>query len=209
MMQDADDWASPRRAAALLTSMLENNSDLAVSAQPQFCERADGSPCQIGTRWDRMANDEVGEKFTFQNQLSEKFLYRAPHHGLINIATLDKIGGYYGGFRVGWDTVLTNLILMVGSVSWTPEPLYYRLVRTDSLTHSAETGFRSTYAAAVGKCLERIYRDCYTKYLQYCLGKISYSAFVDYIRTISSRYITREDRSALVSETEKLGKAML
>jgi|SRR5271166_817934 len=41
MMQDADDWAAPDRAAALLSSMLEAKSDLAVSAQPQFCDGAD------------------------------------------------------------------------------------------------------------------------------------------------------------------------
>src|SRR5271165_2672374 len=83
MMQDADDWAAPDRAAALLSSMLEAKSDLAVSAQPQFCETSEGTPYQIAVRWDRMSREKTAQQFTVIPWISEDFLYRAPHHGLV------------------------------------------------------------------------------------------------------------------------------
>src|SRR5271166_1826071 len=130
--------------------MLEAKSDLAVSAQPQFCETSEGTPYQIAVRWDRMSREKTAQQFTVIPWISEDFLYRAPHHGLVRKTALERIGGYYGGFRVGWDTLLTNVIMMTGSISWIPEQLYYRLVRSDSLTHSTQTGTASAYANAVG-----------------------------------------------------------
>lgn len=209
MMQDADDWSAPERAATLLKSLLDNNSALAVSSQPQFCEAADGTPYQIATRWDRVARRETEARFVVQNKIDEKFRYRAPQAGLIRTAALRDIGGYYGGFpNVGWDSLLTNLVLMTGSISWVPEPLYYRLIRPDSLTHSAHTGAQTEYATAVTRCLRQLYRECYTQYHLYRRGEITRVRLSDSIKRICGRYVSPHDLSALDLHARRLREAM-
>lgn len=209
MMQDADDWAAPRRAGSLLANMIENKSDLAVSAQPQFCETAEGTPYQIAVRWDRMSHDEAPPKFTVTDRITEKFVYRAPHAGLICTGALRRFGGYYGGFRVGWDTLLTNIIMMTGSISWTPEPLYFRLIRPDLLTHSTETGAETKYALKVANCLRSLYRDCYEVYKSFVSGLISRDVLDRCIQKIYCRYVTPKDQLALSSEARRLRRIML
>lgn len=209
MMQDADDWAAPNRAEVLLARMLKDNSDLSVSAQPQFREATDGTPYQVGMRWDRIADENAAPNFTICKCIDENFIYRVPHAGLLRTAALRRIGGYYGGFRVGWDTLLTNVILMTGAISWTPEPLYYRLVRSDSLTHSRETGTESSYASFVNRCLRLIYHDCYDSYKYYLFGVITRGSLADRIATICHRYVTRGDDMILNSEARRLRKLML
>lgn len=208
MMQDADDWAAPNRAAKLLTSLLHSRSDLAVSSQPVFFETQDGAPYPAGIRWDRVANGGTPARFVVQKKISGEFRYRAPHHGLIRTSALRDIGGYYGGFRIGWDTLLTNLVLMIGSISWTPEPLYYRLIRPDSLTHSADTGAQTEYAAAVTRCLRQLYRECFAQYQSYRKGEITRVGLSNSIQQICGRYITSEARSALNFHARRLGREM-
>jgi hypothetical protein len=209
MMQDADDWAAPQRAAKLLKSLLDNNSNFAVSSQPVFFEAKDGTCQPAGIRWDRVANGKSHGRFTIQKTLSAEFRYRAPHHGLFRSATLRDIGGYYGGFpNIGWDTLLTNLALMIGSISWTPEPLYYRLIRPDSVTHCAETGTRSEYAAAVTRCLRQIYHDCYSQYELYRRGELTRFRLADSIQQICGRYVSDADRAALDKNARRLRQMM-
>jgi len=209
MMQDADDWAVPDRAAILLNSLLSNNSDLAVSAQPQFCESSDGTPYQVSIRWNREENEETQSRFVLQHSVTDKFSYRAPHHGLIRVSALRRVGGYYGGFRVGWDVLLTNLILMTGSISWTPEPLYYRLVRSDSLTHSSQTGAQTEYATAVSRCLQEIYKDCYAQYRLRVTGRINRTQLCAAIRHISGRHVSSKERTALMLHAGRLRGMMI
>ena len=56
---------------------------------------------------------------------------------------LERIGGYYAGFRMNYDTLLTNFLLMTGRVSFVDEPHYQYVIRPDSLSHSHATGVRS------------------------------------------------------------------
>lgn len=204
LLQDADDWASPDRVSVLLESLQENGADLAVSAQPQFSERSDGTPYFVGSRWNKWSERTTREPFVVQNSLDAHYQYRVPHHGLFRTAALADIGGYYGGFRVGWDTLMTNLILMVGSVSWTPQNLYYRLVRQSSLTHSIETGVESSYARQVSRCLAYLYEQCYAAYLRRQCGQISRAALSRAIQSIIGMYVSAEERALLGSLSRQL-----
>jgi glycosyltransferase involved in cell wall biosynthesis len=208
MMQDADDWAAPERAATLLTSLLTEDSDLAVSAQPQFYEAEDGTPRLLSVRWDRVARDQDDAEFVVRKRLTEHFRYRVPQAGLIRTALLEDIGGYHGGFRVAWDVMLTNLVLMTGSVSWTPAPLYYRLLRAESLTQSGHTGVESTYRSEVCKCLRRLYRECYGQYRLFRSAAVNRAELCDRLRSICARYITPEERIALDVQSSKLRAQM-
>src|SRR5450631_1770137 len=50
LIQDADDWSDPRRAALLLEMLQREGTDLAVSAQPQYVEQGNGVRL-VETRW--------------------------------------------------------------------------------------------------------------------------------------------------------------
>jgi glycosyltransferase involved in cell wall biosynthesis len=208
MMQDADDWAAPRRAAALLRILLDEESDLAVSAQPQFREAADGSQYQTAIRWNRMSRADSAGRFVIKPRITDDFDYRVPHAGLIRTSALRDIGGYFGGFRVGYDILLTNLVLMTGSVSWTPEPLYYRLVRAESLTHCNGTGPNSDYAAAVTKCLRQLYKDSHGHFIRYRAGKMSRPNFLSSVKQVCGRYVSSDDMSRLTLHARQLRRAM-
>ncbi len=208
MMQDADDWADPHRAATLINALISSGASIAVSMQPQFSEMPDGRSYQLGMRWDRVVPGPTAQKFVVQTTLTEDFYYRAPHHGLLRIDALRRIGGYYGGFRIGWDTLLTNLLLMTGSITWRPEPLYYRLIRPESLTHSIHTGTASDYAARVSCCLRRLYGDCYGFYRSLRKGHMTSDQLADAIRWASRRYVTAEDQLELQRQADRLRRAM-
>jgi len=199
LIQDADDWAAPRRAELLLDNLLNNDSDFSFSAQPHFYETNYGVPYHVSVWWGaRVA------RFIAKQSIDETYIYRAPHHGLYRTSALDNLGGYYGGFRIGWDTLLTNLILMIGSISWTPELLYYRFLRSDSLTHSQRTGAHSAYSASVRKCLRQIYRDCYEHYRLRRQEKINANQLCGAIRYISGRYVPLEHRHELEFHASRL-----
>jgi hypothetical protein len=204
MIQDADDWGAPHRAAILLHTLLRDRADLAVSAQPQFAETVSGMPFQIGMRWSRLSTTPTQEKFVVQTALTKDFVYRIPHAGLLKIDALRRVGGYFGGFRIGWDTLLTNLILMTGSISWTPDMLYHRLVRPDSLTHSAATGVRSGYSASVYQCQKKIYDDCYAFYRAGENSDIDGAQVARHIRNICQRYVTSADALELDRQARAL-----
>lgn len=204
MMQDADDWADPDRAGDLLAQLLSARADLAVSAQPQFTEDELGHSRLLDVRWASTTTQDGDEPFVVRPALTPRFRYRVPHHGLARMDSLAKIGGYYGGFRVGWDTYLTNIIMMIGSVTWTPRPLYFRLIRGESLTHSDETGVRSEYARGVSRCLHRLYEDCYGLREAHMAGRLDRGEFESGLRRLSQRYVSPEDRQDLDAQAERL-----
>ncbi len=62
------------------------------------------------------------------------------HVGLQRTDVLKSIGGYYGGYRCGWDTLLMSALEATGKIIYVPKPLYWVRVREDSLTRSPLTG---------------------------------------------------------------------
>jgi hypothetical protein len=208
MVQDADDWSSRTRAACLLARLERDGSDLAVSAQPQYVEI--GVQRQmLGVRWAKMSTNAIpSQGFVVNRKLTSSFAYRVPHVGLFKTDSLRRIGGYYGGFRVGYDTLLTNLILMTGRISHVPQPLYYRLVRRESLTHSSKTGLISTMARDVYRALAAIYRRCFASYLEYLEGRLDSDQLSRRLRSYALRYVTGDDARRLASETQRLKRLL-
>jgi hypothetical protein len=217
LVQDADDVSVPHRLESLLRIMRRDASTFAFSTLGQFHDdRSKGlvlDPPLYSTAPSIPPGPELESRIPHHGlysvcALTEKFLYRAPHHGLVRVAALRRVGGYYGGFRIGWDTLLTNLILMTGSIGWTPEPLYYRLIRCDSLTHSAETGTESEYALRVSRCLRRLYDDCYGFYTRFRAGEIDHNRLLQGIRWASQRYVTQEQAVELHKQASRLRQVL-
>ena len=208
LIQDADDWSDPRRAATLLDLLRREGADLAVSAQAQYAETPRSGKV-VETRWVQTSTSAMPPgPFILTRALGPEYAYRVPHMGLYRTEALRRIGGYYGGFRVGYDTLLTNLILMTGGVSHTPLSLYHRLMRPESLTHSPHTGTRSAEAKAAHHAIAELYRDCFQNYSNYLSGVLDSKQLGEAIRGIVSRNVTPADAAALTWETQRLRRVL-
>jgi len=206
LIQDADDWSAPDRAASLLTRLEEDGSDFAVSAQSMWTK--DGRPVG-GVLWSSAAaGPETTGHCVIRPALTARFLYRAPHHGLFRADALRRIGGYYGGFRISYDTLITNLMFMTGKVSHLPQPLYCRTHRPESLSLNAETGYRSAMRFRINLLIAQVYRDCFRHYVDYKSGRIDSARFLGVIRSRLARTITTSDARELTIETARLKRLL-
>ena len=206
LIQDADDYSHPQRVARLLAAIEKDRSGIAVSAQPQFRVLPGGSYRQTELRWQRhrTAHDRPDTPFLLDQHITPQFRYRIPHAGLVCTKTVRALGGYYGGFRITADVLLTNVLLMAARVSHVPLPLYHRFIRQQSLTHSPETGIKSAYAAKVKCQVAALYQQCYTCYARFVNGAITSKQLTQSIHAIRRSAITGEDLEALGMETARL-----
>src|SRR5260370_31044553 len=215
LIQDADDWSAPNRLSVLLTQLLADDSDFAFSAWQQYRQGNNGTLRPDSVRWHRKnrrsASRPPGKQpaptngsFLFDPFLNEEFINRASHHGVFRRQALERIGGYYSGFRMNHDTLLTNLLLMTGKVSFVEAPLYHYVIRSDSLSHSDATGARSHALAHVRAQQAAIYREALHWYRAWSNQQITSTEFVAFVRRLSARGVTAEDRAAIAFETSRL-----
>jgi glycosyltransferase involved in cell wall biosynthesis len=211
LIQDSDDWSHPMRVAHLLSRLQKDKADLAISAQPQFYECADGSNRVVGVRWlksgDHAANVVPAgdaDKFRIDTKLTSQYKYRSPHHGLFRVEALRNIGGYYGGFRFNYDVLITNLILMIGTITHVAEPLYHRLIRPTSLTQSTDTGIRSIQRRLIAAKTSELYKISYKCYLDFLDARMTGGEMTSMIKDTCRSYITQDDWKTLFFESERL-----
>ncbi len=209
LIQDADDWSTEERTAALLAALAETGADYAVSAQPQFAQDEQGELTPVGARWTSVHDGEWGTNYAVNNVISEHFLYRAPHHGLFTADILRRIGSYYGGQIITWDTMITNLVLMLGSIAWTPLPLYNRLIRPTSLTHAESTGVHSAYQRQVRSELGRVYAAAFAEYERFKNGEISRADVEASIRSLCASSVPPAQQMSLAKEGARLKAQIL
>jgi glycosyltransferase involved in cell wall biosynthesis len=209
LVQDADDWSTSTRAEELLARLQRDGSDLAVSAQPQYVHTERGNQV-VDIRWaSALHRDSEQRGYFVRTVITPSYAYRAPHHGLFRSDSVRRLGGYYGGFRLSYDTLLTNLVLMTGHVSHVSRPLYYRLVRPESLTHCSATGTRSAQARQVNQMVRAIYRGCFRYYSAFVAGRIDSRQLSGAIRSQVLRNVTPADAQWLTLETERLRRLLI
>jgi glycosyltransferase involved in cell wall biosynthesis len=204
LIQDADDWSAPDRAKCLLDLLAERRADFTISAQPQFREGRSGESQILDVRWDGLAVGHDRANFKIDLHATSEYRYRAPHHGLFRNEALQRVGGYYGGHFVSWDKFLLNMVVMTGRVAWTPQPLYYPLVRDSSLTFSKETGHRSAYAAGVERNLARDYQMVYRQYAAFREGVIDRAEFEARLRALCRHRVDDRARRFLAAQAGRL-----
>lgn len=181
LVQDADDWSEPTRLETLLQLLRRTHADVALSAQ--IVHMADGRQCL--------------EDFSdFDQPLQPRLRHRANHHGLFRTDALHRVGGYDGGFRVGYDTLLVNLLRMTGPVAYCSKPLYHRRQRSGSLTAAPETGFRSEHRAVVLQSLSALYDRAFAVYRRYVRGRCGAEVMEQEIRALV-RTAQRDDGSGI------------
>jgi glycosyltransferase involved in cell wall biosynthesis len=162
-VQDADDWSTPHRVETLLQLLERDGSHYAFSTLAQFHNRPNGAVVV-----DRPLGAQPPDTSPGAELANRLF-----HHGVYRTEAVRNLGGYFAGFRFGYDMLLTNLLLLVGSVSWTPEALYWRRLRPDSLTRAPSTGMRSAIRRQLRTEMNALYRQAYGDYLHFRARRIS------------------------------------
>ncbi len=191
-VQDADDWSEPHRISVLLQKIRQDHADGVISASYHH----------------HLTNDEIvarrNDCFPARGKpLTDEFEHRANHHGLFRATSLRNLG-YYGGFRVGYDTLIMNLLLMTGRVSYVDEALYHRRLRAESLTGSGATGFGSQARQEATRQMQKMYRQAYGLYSQYLAGSINAKTLNQRIGHIVADSVTPQQRTELQEEAQRL-----
>jgi glycosyltransferase involved in cell wall biosynthesis len=207
LIQDADDWSDPQRVSLLLAALERDQSDFAVSTQYLYVQTG-GCQHLSGVRWTESSMAPSPDRFVVNPHLTSEYRYRAPHHGMFRSRALRDVGAYYAGFRLSYDRLLTNLMLMTARVSHVPVPLYYRLIRAESITHSPDTSWNSEMGRHEFEIGESVYGLCFEKYREYVAGRLSLTALLSFIRKTTKQHVVAADRSQLHSEVQRL-KALL
>ncbi len=195
--QDADDWSEPERLERLLRCALQSSADCAVSSI--IHERANG-----GGR--RAASVDSVHK-ALGRPMDSSFRHRLWHHALFRTSTLRSLGGYYGGFRMGYDTLLMNLLLLSSRVAGEERVLYHRLLRADSLVHDRATGLQSPSRMAATRTMARIHGEAHA--IKRLLGNALDPAMLRHrLRALVIRGIPPAEQDELESQRKRLARLL-
>jgi glycosyltransferase involved in cell wall biosynthesis/predicted O-methyltransferase YrrM len=186
---DADDWSEPDRIASLLRRLRETHAVGAFSAYLRH--PAGGTPRHVRVN---QVHDPLGERLTD----------RAYHIGLYDTAALRAIGGYYAGFRVGFDSLLVNLLQMTGPLAFLDRPLYHSRARPGSLTSARDTGMRSAHRRTVRVALSQLYTQARRHHRAYLAGEIGREELQYRIRGLVSGAVPEDDRRAVEEAAARL-----
>jgi glycosyltransferase involved in cell wall biosynthesis len=197
LIQDADDWSAPERVSCLLRQLTIDASDFAFSATARY-DTAGEEMSFTGFEWSVRPDTRV----------TPSLKYRFPHHGLWRVASLLRVGGYYGGFRFSYDRFITNVIALTGRVSYVAHPLYHRRVRAGSLSTSIETGLASVARAEVDRQLGDMYRDVHEAWTRFTQRQICSDAMLQRVREVCRRNVSTEADLELREKSEQLARAL-
>ena len=187
LVQDADDTSAPTRLARLLGATRERNAVAAVSAMRRQ-ELAGGA-------------DEPDRVIRFPavtGPVGSRFTHVAPIVSLFDVEVVRRIGGFYGGFRIGYDTFFMLTMHMIGPVAYVDEPLYTSRERAGSLTRDPTTGHRSANRVRVSRRLRELHRRAHTAYTRYLAGDLDH----DDLSAALARLATIHAEPAVLRELE-------
>ena len=144
-VHDADDYSDDDRIERLFARQRETGAYAVFSEQRihrldgttyiEDCERVDG-------------------------ELSENLQHLVHHAGIYNREALLRVGGYRPDFRVGYDSLIVNLLKMAFKIDGVRRPLYHRVARAGSLTSDRATGFGSPHREQAKKHIIELYDRC-------------------------------------------------
>lgn len=139
-VHDSDDEATPVWLEWLIRAAADNGWDACVA--PQTVVSVDGVA--------RL--EPVGKLLP-----SRRLRHVAHHAAVYRTQALRDVAGPHPGFRIGYDTLLLNLLLMRHSVGEIDRPVYTRRIRPGSLTTSPDTGTGTQARRVARRELERLH----------------------------------------------------
>jgi glycosyltransferase involved in cell wall biosynthesis len=192
MPQDADDWSEPDRVERLLDRLRLEGTDVAYSHSYK---------CLSDSPEDRWV-----ERFAeLSTPLGDAFIHRANYPaGLYRADALRRIGGVFGGLRIGYDSLLVNLLRMTARISVVDAPLTTYCMRPDSLTGAPGTGFGTPERDAAWDALNARYHDALSLWKRQQAGEFRVDTLFDLFRCLNEQSISDADRRALQQETGRL-----
>jgi len=129
-IQDDDDISKPNRLEVLVKNMERTNADVVFSDIE--------SEYKDGKVFIQPSHPE------WLGQQPNQIVHTGSHVGLWKSQSLRRLGGYYGGFNLGADTVTVGLMSRLGRPAFVHERLYRaRRTSDSSMTSSEETGMQS------------------------------------------------------------------
>lgn len=175
-VQDSDDVSAPSRLRRLVDAMHRHRFE---SVHAQICQIGDGhrrilkGSAQAGPLW----------------------AHRVDHFGMYGVATLQALGGYHAGFRVGYDTNLTSFLNLFTRAAVAPDILYTRHLRASSLTRASQTGHGSALRREHKIALRAMWEETYRR------SRTSRGEAAKYVRELA---ISRSHKSGLTSLRREL-----
>lgn len=189
---DADDWSEPDRLERLIARLQDEAADVAYSASWKCVPDA--------------PDDRWLESFAaLRAPLGRDFVHRAHHPcALYSSEALRRLGGPFGGFRIGYDSLLVNLLRMTAEIAFEERPLTTYCMRPDSLTASAATGFGTAERERVWAALERVYQEARALHERHLAGAFRRETLAELIRQHIARGIDPADLQTLAREAGRL-----
>jgi glycosyltransferase involved in cell wall biosynthesis len=188
LIQDADDWSEPRRVEVLLRELRQAHAAAAFSASFRCSKvaRADGMRQPFGPG----------------------FVHRGNFTGLYRTEALRAVGGFYAGFRVGFDSFVVNAVGMTAPVAVCDEPLYHWRSRPDSLTAAPDTGGGSDLRRRELRAMRRLYTEAFAAYREYLDGVIDRDELRRGIRERSETRVAPRARRELAEQSSRLAAVL-
>lgn len=151
LVSGADDWSEPRRVERLLGKLVNERSVAAFSSARQWNAQGTYSPV-------------TGHPRAWAPSVPQQCRPLATPYGLFLSSVLKRMGGSMGAFHFGYNTLLSNVLPLLGAISYVEEPLYNCLSHAASRSPGSQTtpGSRSARSAQrnrIRRC-ERIYAVC-------------------------------------------------
>lgn len=140
---DSDDGCSENYLTSLV-NILNSNPESDVIFAAQFIKK------QYKKRWVQKVREWDG---------TDTLVWHAHMSALWKKSFLIDMNLMNPNFRVGWDSIVTSVPWVVGTVNYTQTPYYYRVRRKDSLTSSKETGFGSDHRNRVKACITKLWKE--------------------------------------------------
>lgn len=125
-IQDDDDISNPARFALLVDKMRRTNADVVFSDLESEGQDGEYTVQPSHPEWLAATPTEI--------------VHVGSHVGLWKSESIRRIGGYYGGFDIGADTMVVGLVAQLGRAAYLHERLYRaRRGNADSMTRRNET----------------------------------------------------------------------
>jgi hypothetical protein len=186
LVQDADDWSEPTRVERLLVELRRAHAAGAVSA------RWLGGSARV-EHWPQLGTP-----------LTARMMHRATQQGLFRTDALREVGGFHPGFRIGYDTLLINLLEMLGRVVAVDPPLYHARIRPGSLTTDPSTRWGSSLRNQAVRRLDSIYARAFGHYQRYLEGSCDAIQLGISVQDIVRGTTDRADAAAVRDQAEQL-----